>query len=63
MFKTNKKVEELEPQEAPLEEVVKKEPKEVKEDRSAYNCPTCKGEGLQDQYNVCPECHGTGKVA
>lgn len=32
------------------------------EDRAAFNCPDCQGEGLQDQYNVCPRCNGTGKV-
>lgn len=32
------------------------------EDRSAFNCPDCGGEGLKDQYSVCPRCQGTGKV-
>jgi DnaJ-class molecular chaperone len=41
---------------------VKPVSKEVLEDRSAYNCPTCKGSGLQDEKTLCPACHGTGKV-
>lgn len=50
----------------PKEEVVveEKAPKvksEPVEDRSAYNCPACKGEGL-DGDKVCASCLGTGKV-
>lgn len=32
------------------------------EDRSAFNCTECGGEGLKDQYTLCPNCKGTGKV-
>lgn len=32
------------------------------EDRSAFNCPACAGEGLKDQYHLCEQCQGTGKV-
>lgn len=38
---------------------------EVSEDRSAYNCPTCKGEGLVPSGTrlvLCSECIGRGKV-
>lgn len=38
-------------------------PKE--DDRSAYNCPDCGGEGLKDgnnPYEICPRCKGTGKI-
>lgn len=31
-------------------------------DRSVYNCPDCKGEGLKSQTEVCRRCNGTGKV-
>lgn len=31
-------------------------------DRSAYNCPDCKGEGLLENGTVCPKCKGTGKI-
>lgn len=31
-------------------------------DRSAYNCPDCKGEGLKSDTEKCPNCGGTGKV-
>lgn len=34
----------------------------IEEDRSAFNCAACKGEGLQDGEHICPVCHGTGKV-
>lgn len=33
-----------------------------KEDRSAFNCPSCGGEGLKDQFTLCPQCNGTGKI-
>ena len=31
-------------------------------DRSAFNCPACGGSGLQDQYTLCSNCNGGGKV-
>lgn len=40
----------------------KKEVKVLVEDRSAFNCPDCKGEGLKDQFHVCDKCGGTGKL-
>jgi DnaJ-class molecular chaperone len=43
------------------EKTVKK--KVVKEDRSAFNCPDCKGEGLNVAHTQrCVKCGGTGKV-
>lgn len=33
-----------------------------KEDRSAFNCPDCAGEGLKNETTLCPTCGGTGKV-
>ena len=39
------------------------EKKVVKEDRSAFNCPDCKGEGLNVAHTQrCVKCGGTGKV-
>jgi DnaJ-class molecular chaperone len=38
------------------------DPREVTADRSIFNCPDCKGEGLLNQHSQCPRCHGTGKV-
>jgi DnaJ-class molecular chaperone len=38
---------------------------EESEDRSAYNCPACKGEGLifEGRHGTfCQQCHGTGKL-
>lgn len=35
------------------------------DDRSAYNCQPCKGEGLVGEVGFetrCPNCGGTGKV-
>lgn len=33
-------------------------------DRTVYTCGACQGQGLQDQYHICPACLGTGgKVA
>lgn len=33
------------------------------EDRSSYNCPECKGEGINVFANViCPVCAGKGKI-
>lgn len=37
----------------------------VAEDRSAFNCPQCVGEGLvlvSSVHKICPTCIGTGKV-
>lgn len=34
----------------------------VKEDRAAFNCQPCGGEGLLPNGKVCDTCHGTGKV-
>ena len=35
----------------------------VKDDRSAFNCPDCKGEGLNAAHTQrCEKCKGTGKV-
>lgn len=31
-------------------------------DRSEYNCPTCRGEGLINPQTVCDQCLGYGKV-
>lgn len=52
-----KDVEELVHPEEEVHEVASQE-----EDRSAYNCPTCKGEGLKNQSELCPTCKGLGKV-
>lgn len=38
------------------------EVREEVEDRSAFNCPTCKGDGLVDDFTKCPQCFGTGKI-
>jgi len=61
----NTPVEETPKVETPVVEQPKVE-EEVVNDRSAYNCPTCKGEGLvKDSRNVdvlCGNCAGTGKV-
>jgi DnaJ-class molecular chaperone len=40
---------------------------QVAEDRSAYNCQTCNGDGLvyhagAFRHERCPNCGGTGKV-
>lgn len=49
-------------------EKVEEQPKAPSVDRSAFNCPTCKGEGLiTDVFEEgglvrCPQCQGTGKV-
>lgn len=48
-------VEEVQPQPEPEQET-------PVADRSAYNCPACKGEGLLDQKTLCSTCLGTGKV-
>jgi uncharacterized phage protein len=35
----------------------------VEEDRSVFNCPDCKGTGLNTiQTQRCVKCNGTGKV-
>ena len=50
----------IEPVEIPLEA-----PVEPAEDRSAFNCPSCLGEGLVKQGTkdiVCSQCGGTGKI-
>lgn len=31
------------------------------EDRSAFNCPACNGDGLISPTKVCENCLGTGK--
>lgn len=57
-------------QELPPTEVVeevKNADEEVEEDRSAFNCGTCRGEGLiwhegAKRHERCPSCGGTGKV-
>ena len=36
------------------------------EDRSAFNCSACGGEGLKNgtiQDQLCPECNGTGRTS
>lgn len=33
------------------------------EDRSAFDCSECFGQGLKTPVTVCPTCHGTGKVS
>lgn len=43
-------------------EPVKEEVTQPSVDRSAFNCPACGGEGLKSQTELCPNCHGTGKV-
>lgn len=54
--------------EQPKVEKPKKEKVQVEEaeDRSAFNCPTCKGEGIViggfNKHEKCPDCLGTGKV-
>lgn len=56
--KKNKQVEELLEAEVPfVEEVVAD-----KEDRSAFNCDGCKGEGIDESEKVCAKCSGTGKI-
>lgn len=47
---------------APKKASKKADVQEEKEDRSAFNCPDCKGLGLQDSFHVCSHCMGTGKV-
>lgn len=34
----------------------------TQEDRSVFNCPDCKGEGLKNPHSLCDRCLGTGKV-
>lgn len=36
--------------------------KEVVEDRSAFNCPDCGGDGLDQNQKICLKCSGTGKI-
>lgn len=45
--------------ESVVEEV---KPESIIEDRSAFNCPDCRGEGLLNPRTICPRCLGTGKV-
>lgn len=69
---TVEKVEEavgLKPEEKKDEEIADEpitESAEPIEDRSAYNCPDCGGEGLKKDVfgNLidCPLCHNTGKI-
>lgn len=52
-----------EPKDEVNEETSQVQHEEVHEDRSAYNCTDCKGEGLISQNGIiCATCHGTGKV-
>ena len=49
-------------------QVKREKVQEEVEDRSAFNCPDCKGEGLcgtdrVGNETVCTTCAGTGKVA
>jgi DnaJ-class molecular chaperone len=41
------------------EKVAQEEPVD---DRSAYNCKACNGDGLENDYKKCGVCAGTGKV-
>lgn len=58
----------VEEAEVSVEEAVVEPVKAPKPDRSAYNCPSCKGEGLvvdnfeDGGFVRCPQCLGTGKV-
>lgn len=46
-----------------VKKVVKAPVKVAVEDRSAFNCPDCKGLGLAEDSNyLCRKCAGTGKV-
>lgn len=36
--------------------------KEVKKDRSAFNCLPCSGLGMLPNGNICQECKGKGKI-
>jgi len=38
-------------------------PEKPAEDRSAYDCVPCKGEGLLENGTVCSDCLGTGKTS
>lgn len=54
------KVEETQSPVAPEESA--KETQVATLNRSAYNCPDCKGEGLLDSNTRCVSCGGTGKL-
>lgn len=61
-------VDEAPPEDVETPMVEQAEPVEVSPDEPSspapeFNCPSCGGEGLQDQFTVCPTCSGTGKVA
>lgn len=45
-----------------IDQVGHEEVQEEVEDRSAFNCPTCKGDGLVNDFTKCPQCFGTGKI-
>lgn len=49
-------------EETVAEPVVEEAPAAPVEDRSAFNCSNCQGEGLLSQTELCPVCNGTGKV-
>lgn len=53
------KIDEVSAVDQPVDEQAATMPQE---DRSAFNCPDCKGEGLLNERTVCPKCSGTGKV-
>lgn len=68
--KKSKKDKELDPTQAlptDTDSDVSVESAEEVEDRSAFNCSTCNGEGLvwdegAKKHDRCPVCGGTGKV-
>ncbi|HEX9060840.1 MAG TPA: hypothetical protein VF941_11730 [Clostridia bacterium] len=49
-------------EETAAEPVLEAQPAAPIEDRSAFNCINCRGEGLLSQTELCPICNGTGKV-
>ena len=58
------KIEQAEADEKPVERDLKEIP--PAEDRSAFNCTPCRGEGMtfpkhSPEGVICPVCHGTGK--
>lgn len=63
MFKLRKTKTEEALTETPVTESVEEvAPVEVEEDdRSSYNCPDCKGDGIVGNV-ICNRCQGTGKV-
>jgi len=36
--------------------------KDVSEDPKTRRCPVCGGDGLLDVGDVCPSCHGSGRI-